>query len=88
MTGLTPRSERSVAEDSSPLLSPALTIFELFFEELLGVDVEIFCWRLCEDILQIARETNYSIVVVLIDELCQIDKSNSEMLYCAFLQVL
>merc|ERR1719222_1267755 len=48
LTGLTPRSERSVAEDSSPLLfSPVFTIFEHFF----GVDVEIFCWRLCEDIL-------------------------------------
>ena len=51
VTGLTPRSERSVAEDSSPLLSPGLTDFELFFEELFGVDVEIFCWRLWEDIL-------------------------------------
>ena len=51
LTGLTPRSERSVAEDSSPLLSPGLTIFELFFEELFGVEVEIFCWQLWEDML-------------------------------------
>ena len=70
LTGLTPRSERSVAEDSSPLLPPAF--FELFFEELLGVDVEIFCWRLCEDIL--LEITNCSLLIVgLIGELCQID---------------
>ena len=72
LTGLTPRSERSVAEDSSPLLSPAFTIFGLFFEELLGVDVEIFCCRLCEDIL--LEITNCSLLIVgLIGGLCQID---------------
>ena len=80
LTGLTPRSERSVAEDSSPLLfSPVFTIFEHFFEELFGVDVEIFCWRLCEDILLLEKTQLLPLIAGLVEQLFEIDHSDSEI---------